>query len=80
MKIKSKFIVYAYSISVCMGSFVFGYSLSSTSNLFDIMETHNNYEDDEKRSRSLLLIENILALSAIFGNIEIIKAFHYIDF
>jgi len=44
MRIKDTSLVYTYSISVCMGSFVFGYQLSSFGNLRDLI-TQANFEE-----------------------------------
>jgi hypothetical protein len=41
MRIKDTSTVYSYSISVCMGSFVFGYELSSFGNLSDLISYAN---------------------------------------
>lgn len=59
--------MYAYSISVCMGSFVFGYELSSFGNVLELMATQNDYIDASDRAMKELLVTSILALSAIFG-------------
>lgn len=67
MRIKDRSTVYAYSISVCMGSFVFGYELSSFGNVLELMATQNDYIDASDRAMKELLVTSILALSAIFG-------------
>jgi hypothetical protein len=67
MRIKDTSTVYSYSISVCMGAFVFGYQLSSFGNLKDLL-IQFNYPDGADPGNSILLLNTILALSAIFGN------------
>ena len=66
MRIKDTSLVYSYSISVCMGSFVFGYQLSSFGNLQDLMISAY-YPEDYDMGNDFLLLSSILALSAIFG-------------
>jgi hypothetical protein len=70
MRIKDTSTVYSYSISVCMGSFVFGYQLSSFGNLKDLITNNNVWENEEQRSQTLLLLSSVLALAAIFGKQE----------
>jgi hypothetical protein len=41
MRIKDTSTVYSYSISVCMGSFIFGYELSSFGNLNQLIVGYN---------------------------------------
>ncbi len=67
MRIKDTSTVYSYSISVCMGSFVFGYELSSFGNLNQLIVSSNTWESDEQISQTLLLLSSVLALAAIFG-------------
>lgn len=50
-----------------MGSFVFGYELSSFGNVLELMATQNDYIDASDRAMKELLVTSILALSAIFG-------------
>lgn len=61
--------MYSYSISVCMGSFVFGYELSSFGNLNQLILGYNDWESQEQSDQTLLLLTSVLALSAIFGKI-----------
>lgn len=68
MRIKDTSTVYSYSISVCMGSFVFGYELSSFGNLNKLIVASNVWEDQTQIDQTLLLLTSVLALSAIFGN------------
>lgn len=67
MRIKDTSTVYSYSISVCMGAFVFGYQLSSFGNLKDLILAFN-FPDGADSGNTILLLNTILALSAIFGN------------
>ena len=69
MRIKDTSTVYSYSISVCMGSFVFGYELSSFGNLNDLIIAANKWDSDLQRDQTILLLSSVLALSAIFGKI-----------
>lgn len=70
MRIKDTSTVYSYSISVCMGSFVFGYQLSSFGNLSELITNNNVWESEEQTSQTLLLLSSVLALAAIFGKQE----------
>ncbi len=45
MKIKDTSTVYAYSITLCMGSFVFGYELTSFGNLENSLEYWNRLNE-----------------------------------
>jgi hypothetical protein len=45
MRIKDTSTVYSYSISVCMGSFVFGYQLTSFGNLNQLIINANDWEN-----------------------------------
>jgi hypothetical protein len=47
MRIKDTSTVYSYSISVCMGSFVFGYELTSFGNLNQLIVGYNNLAEGE---------------------------------
>jgi hypothetical protein len=67
MRIKDTSTVYSYSISVCMGSFVFGYELSSFGNLNQLIVNSNVWESEEQAWQTLLLLSSVLALAAIFG-------------
>ena len=69
MRIKDTSTVYSYSISVCMGSFVFGYELSSFGNLNDLIIGANKWDSDLQRDQTILLLSSVLALAAIFGKI-----------
>lgn len=71
MRIKDTSTVYSYSISVCMGSFVFGYQLSSFGNLSELITNNNEWENEEEASQTLLLLSSVLALAAIFGKQEV---------
>ena len=66
MRIKDTSLVYSYSISVCMGSFVFGYQLSSFGNLKDLIVS-TNFMESEDSGNAFLLLSSVLALAAIFG-------------
>jgi hypothetical protein len=63
--------VYSYSISVCMGSFVFGYELSSFGNLNKLIIGANQWDSQEQIDQTLLLLTSVLALAAIFGKLLI---------
>lgn len=67
MRIKDTSTVYSYSISVCMGSFVFGYELSSFGNLNNLIIASNVWESQSQIDQTLLLLSSVLALAAIFG-------------
>ena len=67
MRIKDTSTVYSYSISVCMGSFVFGYELSSFGNLNELILKANHWESVDQANQTLLLLASVLALAAIFG-------------
>jgi len=67
MQIKDRSTVYSYSISVCMGSFVFGYLLTSYGNLNHLIVEFNNLTDESQINQTLTLLSSILAISAIFG-------------
>lgn len=67
MRIKDTSLVYSYSISVCMGSFVFGYELSSFGNLNDLIVAANTWKDQQEIDQTLLLLSSVLSLAAIFG-------------
>jgi hypothetical protein len=45
MRIRDRSTVYLYSISVCMGSFVLGYELTSYGHLFQLLTEANQFED-----------------------------------
>jgi hypothetical protein len=67
MRIRDTSSLYSFSISVCMGAFVFGYQLSSYGNLSQLILAANVTEDGDEPGNTLLLLNTILALSAIFG-------------
>lgn len=67
MRIKDTSLVYAYSVSVCMGSFVFGYELTSFGNLNDLIVRANTWKDQQEIDQTLLLLSSVLSLAAIFG-------------
>lgn len=79
MRIKDTSIVYSYSISVCMGSFVFGYELTSFGNLNDLIVKANLWKDQQEIDQTLLLLNSVLALAAIFGNDILTKVLEFID-
>jgi hypothetical protein len=73
MRIRDTSSLYSFSISVCMGAFVFGYQLSSYDNLSNLILKANFDEDDETRN-TMVLLDTTLALSAIFGTTFTIQA------
>jgi len=79
MRIKDTSTVYSYSISVCMGSFVFGYELTSFGNLNDLIISSNNLTDPEEINHKLTLLTCALAISAIIGNNTVIQVYLFID-
>jgi hypothetical protein len=68
MRIRDRSTVYLYSISVCMGSLVFGYELTSFGNLSHLLSLANEFESEEKFIEISTLLSSLLALTAIFGN------------
>lgn len=72
MRIKDTSLVYSYSISVCMGSFVFGYELTSFGNLNDLIVSANTWKDQQEIDQALLLLSSVLSLAAIFGKLPLI--------
>lgn len=74
MRIKDTSLVYSYSISVCMGSFVFGYELTSFGNLNDLIIAANTWKDQQEIDQTLLLLSSVLSLAAIFGNPSLTQA------
>ncbi len=70
MRIKDTSTVYSYSISVCMGSFVFGYELSSFGNLNDLIIISNDWKNEVEIEKKLLLLSSVLSLAAIFGKVS----------
>lgn len=74
MRIKDTSLVYSYSISVCMGSFVFGYELTSFGNLNDLIVKANAWKDQQETEQTLLLLSSVLSLAAIFGNSALTQA------
>lgn len=70
MRIRDTSTCYSYTISVCMGAFVFGYQLTSYGNLSTLVLNYNyeyeeyEYEDSDN---TIMLLNTLLALSAIFG-------------
>lgn len=67
MRIKDTSTCYSYTISVCMGSIVFGYQLSSFGNLSDLILSFN-FPNGEDNGNTVMLLTTLLSLSAIFGN------------
>lgn len=67
MRIRDRSTVYLYSISICMGSFILGYELTSYGNISFLITTANEYKDEEHYINSTTLLSSILALAAIFG-------------
>jgi hypothetical protein len=51
-----------------MGSFVFGYELTSFGNLNDLIVNSNVWDSQAQIDQTLLLLSSVLALTAIFGN------------
>ena len=74
MRIRDTSTVYSYSISVCMGSFVFGYELSSFGNLNQLIRSANQWDSPAQADQALLLLNCILALAAIFGTPPLTQA------
>lgn len=70
MRIKDTSTCYSYTISVCMGSIVFGYQLSSFGNLSDLI-LNFNYPNGEDNGNIVMLLTTLLSLSAIFGKLFI---------
>lgn len=67
MKIRDTSTVYGYAITLCMGSFVFGYQLSSFSNLSEGIAWYNN-EDNPSNVAHLMTYFNILfGVSTLVG-------------
>lgn len=67
MRIKDTSTCYSYTISVCMGSVVFGYQLTSFGNLHDLIY-NANFLPGEDSGNTMMLLTTLLALAAIFGN------------
>lgn len=74
MRIRDTSTVYSYSISVCMGSFVFGYELTSFGNLNQLIIDYNKLQPGEQTDQTMLLLTSVLALSAIFGTSPLTQA------
>jgi hypothetical protein len=72
MRIKDTSTCYSFTISVCMGSVVFGYELSSFGNLHDLI-LNFNFKLGEDTGNTMMLLSTLLALSAIFGNLQSIQ-------
>lgn len=70
MRIRDRSTVYLYSISVCMGSFVLGYELTSFSQLTHIISEANHFKDEEQFYTHMTLLGSLLALAAIFGKLH----------
>lgn len=70
MRIKDTSTCYSYTISVCMGSIVFGYQLSSFGNLSDLI-LYFNFDEGQDNGNTMMLLNTLLALSAIFGNFSL---------
>lgn len=66
MRIKDTSTCYSFTISVCMGAFVFGYQLSSFGNLETLILNYN-FQEEEDPENTMMLLSTMLALSAIFG-------------
>ena len=79
MRIKDTSTVYSYSISVCMGSFVFGYELTSFGNLNQLVQRYNQWESQAEAEQTLMLLSTLLALAAIFGKDWVMKEWRLID-
>ena len=47
MRIRDRSTVYLYSISICMGSFVLGYELTSYGNLTYLLSQANEFPNEE---------------------------------
>lgn len=67
MRIRDSSTVYAFSLSVCMGSFVFGYELTSFGNLKSLIISYNQIDDEYEANHLMLLLTSLLAIAAIFG-------------
>lgn len=67
MRIRDRSTVYLYSISICMGSFVFGYELTSYGNLTHILSQGNEFQNEENFVEINTLLTSLLAIAAIFG-------------
>lgn len=81
MRIKDTSTCYSFTISVCMGSVVFGYELSSFGNLHDLI-LNFNFKLGEDTGNTMMLLSTLLALSAIFASLFyrwMIKTFGYIQ-
>jgi hypothetical protein len=72
MRIKDTSTCYSYTISVCMGSIVFGYQLSSFGNLSDLILSFN-FPNGEDNGNTVMLLTTLLSLSAIFGNPSVMQ-------
>ena len=79
MRIKDTSTVYSYSISVCMGSFVFGYELTSFGNLNQLVQRYNLWESQAEIDQTLMLLLTLLALAAIFGTVLVMQEWQSID-
>ncbi len=66
-RIRNTTTVYQYSISICMGSFVFGYQLTNMGSINHLIASENDV-DPEDSWKTLTLINSITALFAVFGN------------
>lgn len=72
MRIRDRSTVYLYSISICMGSFVFGYELTSYGNLSHILSQGNEFQNEESFVEINTLLTSLLAIAAIFGMVLLI--------
>ena len=79
MRIKDTSTVYSYSISVCMGSFVFGYELTSFGNLNQLVQRYNLWESQTEIDQTLMLLSTLLALARIFGTVLVMQEWPSID-
>ena len=79
MRIRDRSTVYLYSISVCMGSFVLGYELTSYGQLAHILSEANIFNSEEQYINTTTLLTSLLALAAIFGKFCVIQVSPPID-
>lgn len=73
MRIRDRSTVYLYSISICMGSFVLGYELTSYGNLTHLLSQANQFQNEETYVEMSTLLTSLLAIAAIFGMTRIIQ-------
>lgn len=79
MRIRDRSTVYLYSISVCMGSFVLGYELTSYGHILHLLTEVNEFQNQGDYTNITTLLNSLLALAAIFGTLIEIKVYHSID-